>query len=79
MDKIPETGAVKECAACGRQTAVYKALPKSIFVSDAEAGYPGHLPDGYAWVCSHCGHEEREPPTGPDAPEFPHGVSHMPH
>ncbi len=75
MDKIPESGAVKECVECGRRTAVYQALPKNIFVSDAAAGYPGRLPDAYAWICSHCGHEEREPPLGPDAPEFPHGLS----
>ena len=74
MDKLPDSGAVKACAECGESTAVYKALPKSIFVSDAEAGYPGHLPDAYAWICSHCGHQEREPPIGPDAPEFPHGM-----
>jgi hypothetical protein len=61
----PELGDVKPCAECGQNSAVYKPLAKSIFVSEAEASYPGRVPDAYAWVCSHCGHEEREPAIAP--------------
>jgi Zn ribbon nucleic-acid-binding protein len=58
----PKSGDVKTCSDCGHETAVYTQVPNSIFVSAKEAAYPGRLPDIYAWVCSRCGHEEREAP-----------------
>ena len=35
------------CIECGH-TAVYERVPNSLFVSPAEAAYPGRLPDIYA-------------------------------
>ena len=43
-------------------TAVYDRVPNSLFVSPAEAAYPGRLPDIYAWTCSHCIHDDGEAP-----------------
>jgi hypothetical protein len=60
--EAPKPGDVKRCSECGQMTAVYTRVPNSLFVSPAEAAYPGRLPDVYAWTCSHCGFEEREPP-----------------
>ena len=71
----PKAGDVKACSECGQTTAVYSRVLNSLFVSAAEAAYPGRLPDIYAWTCSHCGHEEREAPilvhTESHAPSFP--------
>lgn len=60
---VPKAGDVKPCSECGQMTARFEKVPNSLFVSPAEAAYPGRLPDIYAWTCSHCGHEEREAPT----------------
>ena len=62
VQATPQAGAVKECSECGHMTAVYSRVANSLFVSPAEAAYPGRLPDIWAWMCSHCGHEEREAP-----------------
>jgi hypothetical protein len=59
----PKAGDVKACSECGQMTAVFEKVPNSLFVSPAEAAYPGRLPDIYAWTCAHCGHEEREQPV----------------
>jgi Zn ribbon nucleic-acid-binding protein len=59
----PRAGDVRECSECGQMSAVYTRVPNSLFVSPAEAAYPGRLPDIYAWTCSRCGHETREAPT----------------
>lgn len=59
----PKPGDVKACSECGHQSAVYEKVSNSLFASAAEAAHPGRLPDIYAWTCSHCGHDEREPPT----------------
>jgi hypothetical protein len=55
-------GDVKVCAECGHSTAVYGQVSNSLFASPDQAAYPGRVPDVYAWKCSHCGHEERDPP-----------------
>lgn len=62
VEATPRTGDVRKCSECGHTTAVYGPVSNSLFVSPAEAAYPGRLPDIYAWTCSHCGHEEREAP-----------------
>lgn len=62
MHDVPTVGDVKTCSACGQETAVYQRVPNSLFAPPAEAAYPGRLPDLYAWACSRCGFEEREPP-----------------
>lgn len=62
VHEVPKAGDVKACSVCGQMTAVYRRVPNSLFVSPAQAAYPGRLPDVYAWTCSHCGFEEREPP-----------------
>ena len=59
---VPKPGDVKACIECGQMTAVFERVPNSLFASPAQAAYPGRLPDIYAWTCSHCGHEERQPP-----------------
>ena len=59
---VPKPGDVKACRECGQMTAVYKRVDNSLFVLPAQAAYPGRLPDIYAWTCSHCGHEDRDPP-----------------
>jgi hypothetical protein len=59
---VPKPGDVKACSECGQMTAVYKRVDNSLFVLPAQAAYPGRLPDIYAWTCSHCGHEDRDPP-----------------
>jgi hypothetical protein len=59
----PKPGDVKPCSECGRDTAVYTRVANSLFASPAEAAHPGRLPDVFAWMCSRCGHEEREPPS----------------
>jgi hypothetical protein len=58
----PKPGDVKPCSECGQMTAVYTRVPNSLFVSAAEAAHPGRVPDIYAWMCSRCGHEDREAP-----------------
>ena len=68
---VPKAGDVKSCSECGHMTAVFEKVPNSLFVSPAEAAYPGRLPDIYAWTCSHCGHEERE------APMLVHDETHL--
>jgi hypothetical protein len=59
---MPKAGDIRRCPECGHVSAVYSPVTNSLFVSAAEAAYPGRLPDVYAWVCSTCGHEEREAP-----------------
>ena len=74
MDSVivrPKPGDVKLCVECGHETAVYSQVSNSLFASADQAAYPGRLPDVYAWKCSRCGHEEREPPT------LPHNEQHM--
>ena len=58
----PKPGDVKACVECGYETAVYSQVNNSLFASPDQAAYPGRLPDVYAWKCSRCGHEERDPP-----------------
>jgi hypothetical protein len=62
VDTTPKAGDIKECSECGHKMAVYSPVPNHLFVSPAEAAHPGRLPDVYAWMCTRCGHEEREPP-----------------
>ena len=62
LNAVPKAGDVKACSECGHNTAVYARVSNSLFVTPAEAGYPGRLPDIYAWTCSRCGHQERDPP-----------------
>ena len=62
LTAVPKPGDVKACSECGQMTARYERVQNSLFASPAQAAYPGRLPDVYAWTCSHCGHEEREPP-----------------
>jgi Zn ribbon nucleic-acid-binding protein len=77
VHEVPKAGDVKACSECGHMTAVFERVPNSLFVSPAQAAYPGRLPDIYAWTCSHCGHEDREPPIlvhtepAPDQDEIP--------
>jgi hypothetical protein len=71
----PTAGAIKQCSECGQMTAVYSRVPNSLFASPAQAAYPGRLPDIYAWTCSHCGHEEREPPILEHLEQLEHSES----
>lgn len=59
---VPIPGDVRACSECGQMTAVYEKVSNSLFVSPAEAAFPGRLPDTYAWTCAHCGHEDRDAP-----------------
>jgi hypothetical protein len=62
MDEAPKPGDVKKCSECGHSTAMYARVPSSLFAGPAEAAHPGRVPDVYAWVCSRCGHEDRDAP-----------------
>jgi hypothetical protein len=62
VSAVPKPGDVRACSECGQMTAVYKRVDNSLFVLPAQSAYPGRLPDIYAWTCSHCGHEDRDPP-----------------
>ena len=63
VQAAPKPGDLRACSECGQVTAAYSLVSNSLFVSAAEAAYPGRLPDIYAWICSACGHEERDTPV----------------
>jgi hypothetical protein len=48
VSAFPKAGDVKPCSECGQMTAVYERVSNSLFVSPAQAAYPGRLPDIYA-------------------------------